>query len=81
MFAWDSPETRQAGIETGEAIRAAFAATSGYDGLAAYVNYAHGDETLTQVFGEHVPRLLELKNVWDPDNVFGYFYGLATTPV
>lgn len=78
-FGWNSSETHQAGIETGEKIRAAFAATSGYAGLASYVNYAHGDETLTQMFGEYVPRLRELKDVWDPDNVFGYFHGLTTT--
>ncbi|KAL4784744.1 FAD-binding domain-containing protein [Aspergillus varians] len=80
-FAWETPETRQAGEETGLAIRAAFAETSGYDGLRVYVSYGHGDETLSQLLGDNVPRLVELKSVWDPDNVFGFFHGLFTTPV
>ncbi|KAJ5150455.1 uncharacterized protein N7500_010644 [Penicillium coprophilum] len=80
-FVWATTDTHQAGIKTGEAVRAAFAATSGYDGLATYVNYAHGDETLSQMFGEYVPRLRELKSTWDPENLFGFFHGLATTPV
>ncbi|KAL2824211.1 FAD-binding domain-containing protein [Aspergillus cavernicola] len=80
-FAWSTTETQQAGEAMGEAVRAAFASTSGYDGLATYVSYAHGDETLTEMFGSNVPRLRRLKQRWDPDNVFRFYHDLAQTPI
>ncbi len=55
------------------ALRDDFVATSGYSELSAYVSYAWGDETDEQKFGrDHLPRLVDLKSKWDPDNVFGY---------
>ncbi|KAI0972366.1 FAD-binding domain-containing protein [Xylaria arbuscula] len=54
-------------------LRADLVATSGYPELSAYVSYAYGDETLEQKFGrDKLPRLMELKKKWDPQNVFGY---------
>lgn len=54
-------------------LRDDLVATSGYPGLAAYVSYAWGDETAEQKFGrDKLPRLVQLKKKWDPDNVFGY---------
>ncbi|KAL2862192.1 FAD-binding oxidoreductase [Aspergillus lucknowensis] len=80
-FSGTSPETQEAGVEMGKVVRAAFAETGGYDGLATYVSYGHGDERLSEVFGENAPRLVELKKKWDPENVFRYFFSLATTPI
>ncbi|KAI1496962.1 hypothetical protein F5X99DRAFT_413572 [Biscogniauxia marginata] len=58
-------------------LRDDFAATSGYDGLATYVSYAHGDEPITAIYGERkLTRLAALKNRWDPDNVFGFYNAL-----
>lgn len=62
------------------AVRAAYVATSGYDDLAVYVSYGHGDETLGQMFGNNVLRLQRLKKRWDPDNVFRFYHDLASTP-
>ncbi|KAI0147393.1 Glucooligosaccharide oxidase [Xylariaceae sp. FL1272] len=69
-------ETQQAGAEAAFNIRSAFAETSGYDGLAVYVSYAHGDETLEEMYGSNLPRLLELKKKWDPKNLFRFFQNL-----
>ncbi|KAL4908421.1 hypothetical protein BDW74DRAFT_175103 [Aspergillus multicolor] len=50
-----------------------FNATSGFDGLKLYANYAHGDEGLDAMYGaEKLPRLLELKREWDPKNLFRF---------
>ncbi|KAI1120067.1 FAD-binding domain-containing protein [Nemania abortiva] len=60
-------------------LRADLFATSGYPDLSVYVSYAYGDETPEQKFGQHkLPRLIELKKKWDPDNVFGYCNPLPT---
>jgi FAD/FMN-containing dehydrogenase len=61
-------------------IRSRFAATSGYGGLAVYVNYAYGDETLEQMYGARkLPRLSALKRRYDPDNVFRFHHALPST--
>ena len=36
----------------------------------AYVEYSHGDETLEEIFGGNVGRLVELKKKWDPKSIF-----------
>ncbi|KAL9594846.1 MAG: hypothetical protein Q9179_005215 [Wetmoreana sp. 5 TL-2023] len=54
-------------------LRTAFAKTSGYDQLEIYVSYAHGDEDPAAWYGkDKLPRLVELKNKWDPNNIFRY---------
>uniref|UniRef100_A0A0B7K4I8 FAD-binding PCMH-type domain-containing protein n=1 Tax=Bionectria ochroleuca TaxID=29856 RepID=A0A0B7K4I8_BIOOC len=63
----------------GQSIRDAFAKTSEYHQLSVYVSYAHGDESLEQVFGiEKLPRLTALKKKWDSQNAFGYSHALPT---
>lgn len=39
-------------------------------GSARYSNFAHGDESLEEIYGEPLPRLRELKREWDPRGVF-----------
>ena len=58
-------------------LRPRFQATSGYDELAVYVSYAHGDEKPENWYGRrNLPRLVRLKNEWDPQNLFRYDNGL-----
>ncbi|KAL2825437.1 FAD-binding domain-containing protein [Aspergillus cavernicola] len=62
---------------TAREVRATLASTSGYDDLAVYVNYAKGDEKLEQIYGARkLPRLVELKRRYDPDNVFRFHHAL-----
>ncbi|KAF5589168.1 hypothetical protein FPANT_6383 [Fusarium pseudoanthophilum] len=64
----------------GEEIRRDVAATSGYPEITTFVNYAHGDETLEQIYGkDKLPRLTALKKIWDPKEVFSFNNGLPTT--
>ncbi|PSS06796.1 hypothetical protein M430DRAFT_111301 [Amorphotheca resinae ATCC 22711] len=61
-------------------LRSDLAATSGYDDLAVYQNYAWGDETLEQIYGkEKLPRLARLKAQYDPDNIFSFYHALPTS--
>ncbi len=42
----------------------------------AYVNYAHGDETLEQIYGHQswrLEKLRKLKKQYDPENKFGFY--------
>ncbi|OQD81687.1 hypothetical protein PENANT_c026G10445 [Penicillium antarcticum] len=79
-FGGTSATTAQAGQAMARAVRAAYVATSGYDDLAVYVSYGHGDETLGQMFGNNVLHLQRLKKRWDPDNVFRFYHDLTSTP-
>ncbi|KAH9890257.1 hypothetical protein F4778DRAFT_378444 [Xylariomycetidae sp. FL2044] len=57
----------------GDELRQEFVETSGYPELRVYVNYAYGDESAEQMYGQdNLPRLTALKSTWDPDNVFRY---------
>uniref|UniRef100_A0A8H7TQJ7 FAD-binding PCMH-type domain-containing protein n=1 Tax=Bionectria ochroleuca TaxID=29856 RepID=A0A8H7TQJ7_BIOOC len=74
-----STDVLELSTRLGQSIRDAFAKTSEYHQLSVYVSYAHGDESLEQVFGiEKLPRLTALKKKWDSQNVFGYSHALPT---
>ncbi|KAI0003936.1 hypothetical protein F4779DRAFT_634315 [Xylariaceae sp. FL0662B] len=61
-------------------LRSDFVATSGYDGLTVYVNYAYGDETPEQMYGaSKLPRLIDLKKKYDPNNAFRFYNALPTS--
>lgn len=69
----------EAGDRLGRELRDSWASTSGYPELSVYVNYAHGDEKLSQRYGrDKLPRLAALKKEWDPHNVFAYNNALPT---
>ena len=54
-------------------LRDELAAASGYGGLAAYVNYAWGDEKQEEIYGkDKLGRLRELKKKYDPKNRFRF---------
>jgi hypothetical protein len=64
---------RPAVVDFFKDVRAQLAASSGYNDLAVYINYAQGDETLEQIYGESkLPRLSALKREYDPKNVFRF---------
>ncbi|PKX89072.1 FAD-dependent monooxygenase fmqD [Aspergillus novofumigatus IBT 16806] len=53
-------------------IRQEFQDTMGFDTMHVYVNQAFGDEGPVSWYGAHnLPRLVALKQQWDPDNKFG----------
>lgn len=42
-----------------------------------YLNFAHGDEPLEEIYGESLPRLRELKQQWDPNGRFNQFFPIV----
>lgn len=44
--------------------------------MRSYVNYAHGDESIQEMYGWEewrIERLKELKQKWDPENIMRYY--------
>ncbi|KAI1660864.1 FAD-binding domain-containing protein [Daldinia decipiens] len=71
--------TQSASIALGLELRDDLVATSGYPELTVFVNYAHGDEKLEQIYGrDKLARLADLKKIWDPNRIFSYNNGLPT---
>lgn len=74
----DNNTARAADI-VGSELRRDLAATSGYPNGSVFLNYARGDEALEQIYGiDKLPRLVTLKRIWDPSNIFGYNNALPT---
>lgn len=42
-----------------------------------YINFAHGDEPLNEIYGEDLPKLQKLKKRYDPQNKFNQWFPLA----
>ncbi|KAL4742414.1 hypothetical protein BDV11DRAFT_202713 [Aspergillus similis] len=72
------PGLENSAIAWAETMRALWWETDGLDDPAVYVNFAHGDENLTTVYGENVGRLRAIKARVDPRNVFNQWFNLGT---
>jgi FAD/FMN-containing dehydrogenase len=59
----------------GRQIRDALFAGSGLKRVSAYVNYAYGDETTEQIYGEgwRLEKLRKLKREYDPFGRFNFY--------
>ncbi|KAI0012236.1 hypothetical protein F4779DRAFT_81728 [Xylariaceae sp. FL0662B] len=76
-FAEEGSPTEVAGNVLGKELRKEFAAASGYPDLTVNVNYAHGDEAPEQIYSKNkLPRLVALKQRYDPANIFCYCHPL-----
>ncbi|PHH61213.1 hypothetical protein CDD81_694 [Ophiocordyceps australis] len=81
VFSWKQGDSAvaDASNHVGQDLRQTFAKSSGYPHLAVYVSYAHGDEPIESIYGaEKLPRLVGLKQHWDPTNVFAYNNAIPT---
>ncbi|KAI4263968.1 MAG: hypothetical protein L6R42_000911 [Xanthoria sp. 1 TBL-2021] len=46
----------------------------------SYINFAHGDENLDVVYGQHTQKLQALKAKYDPKNLFNHWFPLNPRP-
>ena len=77
QMSWTDPTAENTANTFAKELRDQVVKTSGYPALQTYVNYAHGDETLEQRFGpDKLQRLKQLKQTYDPKNLFGYYHGI-----
>ncbi|KOS42114.1 hypothetical protein ACN38_g7039 [Penicillium nordicum] len=63
--------------DLGNQLRNIFFEASGREDIRAYVNYAHGDETTNQLYGDSEQRLLDLKKKYDPTGKFSFYAPIA----
>ncbi|ROV97135.1 hypothetical protein VMCG_07469 [Cytospora schulzeri] len=76
-YAWSDPANQESVEAFGKQWRDAFQASAGFNPPQLYVNYGHGDENNTVLYSERkLPKLRQLKSVWDPDNVFRFHHDL-----
>ncbi|KAJ3574146.1 hypothetical protein NPX13_g4463 [Xylaria arbuscula] len=74
-FIWADGDTTTAAAsnQLGIELRDELLLTSGYDEVSVFVNYARGDEGIESIYGrDKLPRLVQLKKTWDPNNIFAY---------
>ncbi|KAJ5500217.1 FAD linked oxidase N-terminal [Penicillium expansum] len=65
------------GAALGQQLRNVLFEASGREDIRAYVNYAHGDETTKQLYGDSTQRLLALKKKYDPTGKFSFYAPIA----
>ncbi|KAK4506426.1 hypothetical protein PRZ48_000158 [Zasmidium cellare] len=58
-------------------VRSMLWATAGTPQNSSYINFAHGDQSLSTIYGQSLPRLQELKRIYDPWNRFNQWFPLA----
>lgn len=73
------PKFDEIARESGRKIRSLWAEGSGLDEFQCYVNYGYGDESLEAVYGKSLPRLKELKKVWDKHGRFNQVFPIPTS--
>ncbi|KAJ5514554.1 FAD-binding type 2 [Penicillium fimorum] len=61
----------------GKQLRSILHEATGRTDIRAYVNYAHGDESTHQLYGESQQRLLALKEKYDPTGKFSFYAPIA----
>ncbi|KAL6794010.1 hypothetical protein J3E68DRAFT_437250 [Trichoderma sp. SZMC 28012] len=75
LFVYDTGDsvTAQGAATYGSQLRSQFAPYSGYSTPTVFVNYARGDEKIEDIYGaDKLPRLAQLKQKYDPNNLFAY---------
>lgn len=76
-------ELDERAMRHGEAIRKILVeGAKNQGGWHTYVNYAHGGETLEEIYGKEpwrIEKLKSLKQEYDPRNLFKYYAPLVAT--
>ena len=70
-----TPELVKLAKELSQSVRDILFRGSGMSSMAVYVNYAHGNESLNEVYGEEwrVRKLRHLKEKYDPMGKFNFY--------
>ncbi|PSR80433.1 FAD binding domain-containing protein [Coniella lustricola] len=78
VIPWYTSEALDAAANAfGQEVRSILSASSGTDAFSAYINFAHGDETLAEVYGDSLSRLQTLKKTYDPNGRLNQWFPLS----
>ncbi|KAJ8120853.1 hypothetical protein ONZ43_g2543 [Nemania bipapillata] len=74
---YTSPSIDAAAIAWGQQVRSYWAASAGTSCTSSYVNFAHGDESLAQIYGSSLGQLKQLKKKYDPYKRLNQWFPLS----
>ncbi|KAI1115594.1 FAD binding domain-containing protein [Nemania sp. NC0429] len=74
---YTSPSVDSAAIAWGEKLRKYWSASAGTPKPESYINFAHGDEPLSQIYGSSLSKLQVLKKKYDPHRRLNQWFPLS----
>jgi hypothetical protein len=79
LYLEQTPENLEVSQKYGKIIQNALFKGTGLKHRLTYVNYANGNESLTEMYGEpwRVEKLKKLKKKYDPNGRFKFYNPLA----
>jgi hypothetical protein len=79
LYLEQTPENLEVSKKYGKIIQNALFKGTGLKGRHTYVNYANGDESLAEIYGEpwRVQKLKQLKKKYDQNERFNFYNPLA----
>ncbi|KAI1169890.1 FAD binding domain-containing protein [Nemania sp. FL0916] len=73
---YTSPSIDATAVAWGQKIRSYWTASAGTS-PSSYINFAHGDEPLSQIYGSSLNRLKQLKGKYDPQKRLNQWFPLS----
>jgi hypothetical protein len=80
LYFEQTPENLEVSRKYGNMIQNALFKGTGFNERHTYVNYANGDESLAEIYGEpwRVHKLKQLKKKYDPNGRFNFYNPLTS---
>ncbi|KAI0805730.1 FAD binding domain-containing protein [Xylaria sp. FL0064] len=74
---YTSPSIDSAAIQFGQNVRSYLLGSAGTSSPSSYINFAHGDEPLSQIYGSSLSKLRQLKQKYDPKKRLNQWFPLS----
>ncbi|KAI3335732.1 FAD binding domain-containing protein [Ustulina deusta] len=74
---YTSPSIDSDALQFGQNVRGYLADSAGTSSPSAYINFAHGDEPLSQIYGSSLSKLKLLKQKYDPHKRLNQWFPLS----
>ncbi|KAK5636776.1 hypothetical protein RRF57_012488 [Xylaria bambusicola] len=74
---YTSPEIDSDALQFGQNVRSYLIDSAGTKSPSSYINFAHGDESLSHIYGSSLPKLQKLKRKYDPERRLNQWFPLS----
>ncbi|KAI0968682.1 FAD binding domain-containing protein [Xylaria arbuscula] len=74
---YTSPSIDSAALQFGQNVRSYLVDSAGTSSPSSYINFAHGDESLSQIYGSSLSKLQQLKQKYDPQKRLNQWFPLS----